>query len=153
MKGSRFLLATRSAGKLKELREIFSDFGIQVVDLSTVGIPKSADEDNLESFETFEENALAKARYFYEASGGIPTFGDDSGMCVDALDGEPGVYSKRWSGRDDLNGDLLDVSNNEKLVKSMQRERARQGLYCQVLHPWPTPPPATVERPAPRAGG
>ncbi len=127
MRGSRFLLATRSAGKLKELREIFSDFGIQVVDLSTVGIPKSADEDNLESFETFEENALAKARYFYEASGGIPTFGDDSGMCVDALDGEPGVYSKRWSGRDDLTGDLLDASNNEKLVKSMQRERARQG--------------------------
>ncbi len=99
MKGGRYLLATRSEGKLKELREIFSDFGLHVVDLSTLGIPKSATEENLESFETFEENALAKARFFFEASGGIPTFGDDSGMCVDALDDEPGVYSKRWSRR------------------------------------------------------
>ena len=55
-----------------------------------------------EQFETFEENALAKARHFFERSGGMPTFADDSGMCVDALAGEPGVYSKRWSGRLDL---------------------------------------------------
>ena len=127
MKGGRFLLATRSEGKLKELREIFSDFGLRVVDLSTLGIPTSATEDNLESFETFEENALAKARYFYEASAGIPTFGDDSGMCVDALDGEPGVYSKRWSGREDLTGNALDAANNEKLVRRMRQARDEQG--------------------------
>src|SRR5207253_2086865 len=47
------------------------------------------------SFETFEENALAKARYFYEASGGIPTFGDDSGMCVDALAGPTSACCRR----------------------------------------------------------
>ncbi|HYS70485.1 MAG TPA: non-canonical purine NTP pyrophosphatase [Gemmatimonadaceae bacterium] len=129
MKGGRYLLATRSEGKLKELREIFSDFGLHVVDLSTLGIPKSATEENLESFETFEENALAKARFFFEASGGIPTFGDDSGMCVDALGDEPGVYSKRWSGRDDLTGDALDAANNEKLVKRMQQAREREGSH------------------------
>jgi len=127
VKGRRFLLATRSEGKLRELREIFSDFGLHVVDLSTLGIPKSATEENLESFDTFEENALAKARYFYEASGGIPTFGDDSGMCVDALNGEPGVYSKRWSGREDLNGDALDAANNDKLVRRMREARDQQG--------------------------
>jgi XTP/dITP diphosphohydrolase len=127
VKGRRFLLATRSEGKLRELREIFSDFGLHVVDLSTLGITKAAAEDNLESFDTFEENALAKARYFYEASGGIPTFGDDSGMCVDALNGEPGVYSKRWSGREDLNGDALDAANNEKLVRRMREARDQQG--------------------------
>jgi len=125
--GRRFLLATRSEGKLRELREIFAGFGLEVVDLSSLGIPKADAEDTLEAFETFEENALAKARYFYEATGGIPTFGDDSGMCVDALGGEPGVYSKRWSGRDDLDGTALDASNNEKLVRRIEEARSEQG--------------------------
>ena len=127
MTARRFLLATRSEGKLRELREIFAGFGLEVVDLSSLGIPKAEAEDTLEAFETFEENALAKARYFYEAAGGIPTFGDDSGMCVDALGGEPGVYSKRWSGRDDLDGAALDASNNEKLVRRIEQARAEQG--------------------------
>ena len=116
----RFLLATRSEGKLRELREIFSEFGLEAIDLATMGIPETARENNLEEFETFEENALAKARHFFEASGGLPTFGDDSGMCVDVLGGEPGVYSKRWSGRKDLAGRALDDANNAKLVARMQ---------------------------------
>ncbi|MFL5508979.1 MAG: non-canonical purine NTP pyrophosphatase, partial [Gemmatimonadaceae bacterium] len=107
MSGQQYLLATRSEGKLRELRQIFAHFGLDVIDLSTAGIPELDAEDNLEAFGTFEENALAKARYFHEVSGGLPTFGDDSGMCVDALGGEPGVYSKRWSGRDDITGSAL----------------------------------------------
>jgi XTP/dITP diphosphohydrolase len=118
--GRRFLLATRSAGKLRELREIFSSLGLEVVDLSGLGIVETAAEDDLERYDTFEENALAKTRYFFELSGGLPTFGDDSGMCVDALGGEPGVYSKRWSGREDLTGKALDDANNAKLVARMQ---------------------------------
>jgi len=118
--GRRFLLATRSAGKLRELREIFSSLGLEVVDLSGLGIPESPAEDDLERYDTFEENALAKTRYFFQLSGGLPTFGDDSGMCVDALGGEPGVYSKRWSGREDLTGKALDDANNAKLVARMQ---------------------------------
>jgi XTP/dITP diphosphohydrolase len=125
--GKRFLLATRSEGKLRELREIFSEFGLEAVDLAALGIPETARENNLEEFETFEENALAKARYFYEVSGGMPTFGDDSGMCVDALNGEPGVYSKRWSGREDLERTELDAANNAKLVARMRAARAEQG--------------------------
>ena len=127
MTGGRYLLATRSEGKLRELREIFADFGLKVVDLSSIGIPKTESEDNLEAFETFEENALAKARYFHQASGGMPTFGDDSGMCVDALGAEPGVYSKRWSGRDDLTGVALDAANNEKLMTRMHQARNKRG--------------------------
>ena len=64
MSGRRFLLATRSVGKLRELREIFSGFGLDVVDLSGLGIPETAAEDDLEQYDTFEENALAKTRYF-----------------------------------------------------------------------------------------
>jgi XTP/dITP diphosphohydrolase len=125
--GRRFLLATRSEGKLRELREIFADFGLGVVDLSTLGIPESTRENDLEAFETFQENALAKARYFFELSGRIPTFGDDSGMCVDALGGEPGVHSKRWSGRDDLEREALDAANNVKLTTRMREARREQG--------------------------
>ena len=127
MKARRFLLATRSEGKLRELREIFSEFGLEAVDLATLGIPETARENNLEEFDTFEENALAKARYFFEVSGGMPTFGDDSGMCVDALNGEPGVYSKRWSGREDLERTELDAANNAKLVARMRTAKAEQG--------------------------
>ena len=120
MSSQRFLLATRSAGKLRELHEIFSEFDLDVVDVASLGIPESPVEDGLERFETFDENALAKARYFFELSGGLPTFGDDSGMCVDVLGGEPGVYSKRWSGRKDLSGRALDDANNAKLVARME---------------------------------
>ena len=127
MRERRFLLATRSEGKLRELREIFSQFDLDVVDLAKLGIEKTTREDDLEAFDTFEDNALAKARYFHDASGGMPTFGDDSGMCVDALGGEPGVYSKRWSGRDDLTGQALDDANNHKLVSRMTDARVRLG--------------------------
>ena len=120
----RVLLATRSSGKLRELNEIFREFGITAVDLRAAGIDETAEEDGLEKFETFEENAQAKARYFYERSGGMPTFGDDSGMVVDALGGEPGVFSKRWSGRSDLTGAALDESNNQKLVARLNEARA-----------------------------
>ncbi len=125
----RVLLATRSAGKLRELREIFSSFGLEAVDLSAIGIAESEAEDGLERYETFEDNALAKARYFFDLSGGLPTFGDDSGMCVDALGGEPGVYSKRWSGRADLTGKSLDAANNAKLVARMQDALRRDPAH------------------------
>lgn len=109
------------------MREIFADFGLRVVDVAALGIPVLPEEEDLEAFDTFEENALAKARYFYRLSGGVPTFGDDSGMCVDALNGEPGVYSKRWSGRSDVSGEALDAANNAKLVARMRDARSAQG--------------------------
>jgi XTP/dITP diphosphohydrolase len=121
-----FLLATRSSGKLRELHRIFGEFGLEVTDPGTLGIIETAEEENLECYETFEENALAKARYFW-AKSGLPTFGDDSGLCVDALGGEPGVYSKRWSGRLDLPPKALDLANNAKLTARMNEARAAQG--------------------------
>lgn len=127
MKSRRLLLATRSDGKLAELRQIFSGYGIEIVDLDRLGIPETPEEESLEQFPTFEENALAKARYFFDRSGGMPTFADDSGMCVDALNGEPGVHSKRWSGRLDLERRALDAANNAKLVTRLQEARLAQG--------------------------
>ena len=118
-----YLLATRSEGKLREMKAIFAAFGLDVMDLREAGIEETPAEDDLESFPTFEGNALAKARYFFERSGGMPTFADDSGLSVDILGGEPGVISKRWSGRSDLSGPALDEANNFMLMSRMAAAR------------------------------
>lgn len=126
---SPILLATRSRGKLRELSEILRDLDLRTIDLEAAGIPVSADEEAVESYPTFEENALAKARYFHALSG-MSAIGDDSGLVVDALDGAPGVVSRRYSGRRDLDGTALDVANNEKLMSELARldeERRRKG--------------------------
>lgn len=86
--------------------------------LDEAGIDYSSEEDGIESFATFEENALAKARYFHRLSG-IPTMADDSGLSVRALGGAPGVWSKRYSGRFDLSGQDLDDANNAKLLREL----------------------------------
>ena len=126
-----YLLATRSAGKLRELEPLFTRAGIQVMTLDRAGIPESADESDIEAFATFEENALAKARYFRDLTG-LPTFADDSGLEVHALGGLPGVRSKRWSGRDDLAGVALDEANNARLVQALRGETARGARYVCV---------------------
>jgi XTP/dITP diphosphohydrolase len=126
----RILLATRSAGKLRELKEILREFDLNAVDLRAAGIPMSADEDAIENHPTFEANALAKARYFHALTGGMPTIGDDSGLVVDALDGAPGVLSRRYSGRSDLSGAALDAANNQRLMSDLarvDRERSNHG--------------------------
>lgn len=121
------LLATRNAGKLRELRPLFAARGIDVIDLVDANIPETDAEDALEVYATFEENALAKARYFFQRSG-RPTLADDSGLAVDALGGRPGVMSKRWSGRVDLSGQALDDENNRLLIEAM-RGLGRDARY------------------------
>ncbi|MDQ6717529.1 MAG: non-canonical purine NTP pyrophosphatase [Gemmatimonadota bacterium] len=128
---ARILLATRSEGKLAEMGEIFRVLGVAVTDLRALGIEEAPEENHLEEFATFEENALAKARYFFARSGGVPTIGDDSGLTIDALNGAPGVYTKRWSGRTDISGRELDRVNNEKLVREMRRLEAEQGTVSR----------------------
>ena len=123
------MLATRSAGKLRELRPIFESFGVPVIDLAEAGVPESSDEGEIESFETFEENALAKARYFFQRCGGADVFADDSGLVVDALGGEPGVRSKRWSGRHDLEGGELDRANNALLMSRLAGVSDRRARF------------------------
>ena len=117
------VLATRSQDKLRELRPIFRAAGIDVLDLDAAGMPEeSAVEDELERFDTFEGNALAKARHFFERSGrSLPVVADDSGLEVFALGGQPGVHSKRWSARPDLTGPALDAANNARLLSELER--------------------------------
>jgi XTP/dITP diphosphohydrolase len=113
------LLATRSEGKLRELRPLFAAAGLAVEDLRGARLEVSADEDAVEAFDTFEANALAKARYFHALTGRAAV-ADDSGLEVDVLAGLPGVRSKRWSGRSDLSGQALDDANNARLLESLR---------------------------------
>lgn len=128
------MLATRSDGKLRELLPLFDAAGFDVVDLVGAGIPEQREEDDLEHADTFEENALSKARYFQRLSG-LPTVADDSGIEVSALDGAPGVRSKRWSDRADLQGQALDDANNALLLGRLERATDRSARYvCAVAY-------------------
>ena len=104
----RLVLASANEGKLREFRRLLSPLGLEVVVQSELGIAE-ADEPH----PTFVENALAKARYASRLAG-LPALADDSGLCVDALNGMPGVLSARWSGRD-----KDDAANNALLLAQL----------------------------------
>ena len=124
------MLASRNEGKLVELRALAQARGIVVVDLREIGVCEDAEaEDAIECFETFEENVLAKARYFSARLPGRTILADDSGLVVDALGGAPGVRSKRWSGRIDLSGAALDAANNARLVSSLAAHADRAARF------------------------
>jgi len=129
---ARILLATRSAGKLRELIPLFADAGLAPVTLEEAGIPELPEEEHLEEFPTFEENALAKARYFFARAGGMAVVADDSGLEVAHLHGAPGVRTKRWSGRTDLTGQPLDDANNATLQRALEGAPDRSARYVCV---------------------
>jgi len=130
----RILLATRSGHKAGEIRNILAGVeGLELVNLLDAGIPEDPAEESIEAFETFEENARAKAEYFQELSG-LPTIADDSGLEVDALDGAPGVYSKRFAPDQGLDGQPRDDENNRYLVERLEgvSDEARSARYVCV---------------------
>jgi XTP/dITP diphosphohydrolase len=133
----RLLLATRSAGKLRELGPMLRDAGFEPLTLDDLGIAPDPEEDSVEAFETFEENAMAKARYYFariESLGaGAPpiVLADDSGLEVLALAGAPGVRSKRYSGSA-LEGQALDDANNSKLMRALRGVPDRRAGYVCV---------------------
>jgi XTP/dITP diphosphohydrolase len=100
-----------------------------VIDLSDAGLDETPAEDAIEAYDSFEQNALAKARYFHAVSGGMDVLADDSGLVVDSLGGEPGVKSKRWSGRLDLSGKELDLANNARLMARLQGVADRRARF------------------------
>ena len=106
------VLATRNKGKIVEFRRILDSLAPGEIDL--IGVDQFPDlADVEETGKSFEENALLKARYTAAATG-LPSISDDSGLCVDALNGDPGIYSARWAGN---HGD--DRANLEKLLREL----------------------------------
>ena len=131
------LLATRSSGKLRELGPMLRDAGFAPVTLGELGIAPLAEEESVEAFETFAENSLAKARYYYGRARALGAaapslvLADDSGLAVRALDGAPGVRSKRYSGSA-LDGGALDDANNAKLMGALRGVSDRSARYVCV---------------------
>lgn len=116
----RVVVATRSAHKLREIRTILRGVsGLELIDLDGAGLPHDPAEDEVEVFETFEGNALAKARHYAERLG-LPVVSDDSGLEVDALGGAPGVHSKRYASVEEgVSGEERDRANNEFLLMQL----------------------------------
>jgi XTP/dITP diphosphohydrolase len=107
------LLATRNKGKIEEFRRILESVAPGAINL--VGLDQFPDlHDVIEDGATFEENALKKAREMSMATG-LPAIADDSGLCVDYLNGDPGIYSARWAG---AHGD--DAANNQKVLDQLR---------------------------------
>lgn len=111
--GPAILVATGSGDKLGEIRRILAFTGLQVLGLADLATPVPAEPE--EPFESFLDNAAHKAAHYARLTGRA-TLADDSGLSVDALRGQPGVRSKRFSGRTDLTGQALDDENNRTLL-------------------------------------
>ena len=120
---NKLVIASNNPGKLREFQHMLEPLGIEVLTQSQLGISE-AEEPHC----TFIENALAKARHVSQASG-LPALADDSGICVEALGGAPGVFSARYAG----DNPKSDERNNEKLLQDMQGVTDRRAHYYCVL--------------------
>ena len=119
----KLVLASKNQKKLRELREILSEQGVEVVTEADVGV----DVDVEETGATFEENAFLKAHAVMEASG-LPAVADDSGLCVDALNGAPGIYSARYGGPG-----LDDAGRYRLLLENMRGQLDRRCRFVSAI--------------------
>src|SRR5580692_6569472 len=119
------ILASNNSGKLKEFGELLAPLGFDVRPQGQFDVPE-ADEPH----PTFVENALTKARHAAKLTG-LPALADDSGLCVRALRGAPGVYSARYAQL--AGGEKSDAANNAQLVSALQGETDRRAYYYCVL--------------------
>lgn len=119
----KLVLASKNKKKLAELNDILSQLGIEVCSEAEAGVDVEVEETGT----TFEENSLLKARAVMEASG-LPAIADDSGLCVDALNGAPGVYSARYGG-----GGLDDAGRYKLLLENMRGQMPRTAKFVSVI--------------------
>ncbi len=118
----KLVIASNNPGKLREIDRILQPLGLEVLPQSAFNIPEAE-----EPYCTFIENCLTKARHASELAG-LPALADDSGICVDALNGAPGVYSARFAGEP-----KSDQRNNEKLIELLKHETNRRAHYYCVI--------------------
>jgi XTP/dITP diphosphohydrolase len=118
----KLVIASTNPGKLREIGQILVPFDIEVLPQSAFGVPEAE-----EPYGTFIENALGKARHA-AALTGLPALADDSGLCVDVLDGAPGVHSARYAG-----DPRSDERNNAKLLEMLREKQDRRAHYYCVI--------------------
>lgn len=124
---TKLLIASHNAGKVREIGELLAPYGVEVVSAAALGLPEPE-----ETGTSFAANAELKARAAAEASG-LPALADDSGLAVDALGGEPGIYSARWA------GPSKDFAAAMALVhQRMGAHPSRRGRFvCALALAWP----------------
>lgn len=130
----KLVLATRNAGKLREIEPLFRDTDIRLASLTDLGVEEKPEEERLERFTSFAQNALAKAQYFHDRTG-LPMMAEDSGIVVDALDGEPGYRSKRYAPPEMQAEHGVDEANNLYLLRRLRNvpdERRTAHFHCAV---------------------
>lgn len=130
--GPRLVLASHNKGKLKEIAALLEPFGIETVPASAFGLAEPVEtEDN------FAGNALLKARFAAEGSG-LPALSDDSGICVDALDGAPGVYTADWAETPTGRDWLLAMTKVEDRLRALGPDVSRRAEFvCTLALVWP----------------
>jgi XTP/dITP diphosphohydrolase len=125
----KVVIATHNSGKLAEMRDLLAPFGIEAVSAAELNLPEPD-----ETGTTFAENAHIKARAATAATG-LPAFADDSGLCVEALDGEPGIFSARWAGTGKDFATAMKTIEG-KLVALMTTDR-RAYFVAALCLAWP----------------
>jgi len=118
----KLIIASNNPGKLREIGQILEPLGTEVIPQSAFRVPEAE-----EPYASFIENALAKARHAARLTG-LPALADDSGICVDALGGAPGVASAHFAG-----APRSDVRNNRKLLEMLEAENNRRAHYYCVM--------------------
>lgn len=118
----KLVIASGNQGKLREIQALLAPLSIEVLPQSAFNVPEAE-----EPFVTFIENALAKARHASRHTG-LPALADDSGICVNALQGAPGVYSARYAGEP-----KSDERNNQKLLQSLDGQHDRHAYYYCIM--------------------
>lgn len=121
----KVVLASNNQGKLKEFKALFEPLGIELVPQGELAVPEAE-----EPFDTFVENALAKARHASKYTG-LPAIADDSGLTVNALAGAPGVLSARYATL--FGEEKSDQNNNLRLLKQLENETDRSAAYIALL--------------------
>jgi XTP/dITP diphosphohydrolase len=118
----KVVIASNNSGKLKEFTHLFEPLEIQVFPQSVFNVAEVE-----EPFQTFVENALVKARHASKQTG-LPALADDSGICVDVLNGRPGVYSARYAGEP-----KSDQRNNQLLIENLRTKQDRRAHYYCII--------------------
>src|SRR5687767_15645269 len=127
--GDKLVLATHNPGKLREIAELLQPSGIACVGAEELGLPEPEEIGT-----TFVDNADLKARLAADLSG-LPALADDSGLCVDALDGRPGILSARWAGEDRDFGLAMERVHQELLARDPEASRAAHFI-CALALAW-----------------
>jgi XTP/dITP diphosphohydrolase len=128
----KVVIATHNPGKLKEMRELLSPYGIETISAGDLGL-----DEPVESGTSFTENAKIKATAAADAAR-LPALADDSGLAVEALDGEPGIYSARWAGeKKDFAFAMKTVEEKLQIKKAATPEKRRGAFVAALCLAWP----------------